>query len=100
LLVDETLLDFAFLEVSSAAVLVLDEDRALDEIPPSEDLLGPEFERVQKDQILTVSESHLRFAEADETLDRKIVIVETRITNAVIDPIHLQFDFVTYRNLT
>ena len=41
LLVDEALLDFAFLEVSTAAVLVLDEDRALDEIPPAEDLLGP-----------------------------------------------------------
>ena len=55
---------------------------------------------LQKNQILTVSEGHLRFAEADEPLDRKIVIVETRITNTVIDPIHLQFDFVAYRDLT
>ena len=98
LLVDEALLHPTLLEMAAGLRLVGDVDRSLGEEPPAEDLLSPEFEAREQAKIGSVSEGHLRFREADESLHSVAIVIKTGIANPIIDPVHLHLDLLADRD--
>ena len=60
----------------------------LHEVVPAEDLLCPELEAVQQFQITAVSQCQLPFAELDKAVDGLIVVVDARVCDEVVYPVH------------
>ena len=87
------------LEVPGLSVLTRYVDGSVLEVPPSENLLRPELERVEKMELLSIGERHLVLAETDEAVDRLVVVVVPTIRNQAIDTVHLHLHLVADRNL-
>ena len=99
MLVDETLLDLLLDVVATMSVRISLVDASLDKVIPSEDLLSPQLEAVQEMEISAIGQCQLALAIPDPALDRLVVIVDSRIGDELVDPVHLHGDLFADRDL-
>src|SRR5690606_36537397 len=100
LLRGESLLDHLVDVAPAVTVLIGLVDRSLDEVPPTEDLFGPQLEGRQEMEIASVSQSQLILAEGDESIDCLVVVVDVWVGDERVDTIHLHCDLTIYRNVS
>src|SRR5262245_16249992 len=75
-------------------------DTTLDEVEPGQKGFGPQFEAIKQVEIATIGEGELILAVANEPFNGGVVVVEVRIGDQIVYPVHLHGDFPVYRNFT
>ena len=69
------------------------------EVVPAENLLAPKFESVKKMQVTAVRKSKLVFTERDPSFNWRRIIVNGRVSNQCVDPLHFHGDRLANRDL-
>src|SRR5690606_3401339 len=95
----ETLLDPLSDVAASMAVLIGYVDASLDIVEPGEEVFGPKLECIEKFEVRPISESQLILAILDESFNSRIVVIEIRIGDELIDEVHLHCDFLVHGNV-
>ena len=84
------------LVVSAASALVRHKDASFYKVVPPKDLFGPELETVQQLHVGAVGQGQLILAKGDKAVHCLVVIVDARVGDQVVDPLHLHGNFPAY----
>ena len=90
LFVDKSPLDRPFNVSATVSFFIRLIDASFHKIIPTEYLFGPDLEGIEKRKVPAIRKSKLVFTISDKTFNRLIIVVNTRIINQFVNPIHLK----------